>query len=511
MRSFGRPVRAARGAEAPAVQLQGLTKRFGPVLACADVSMTVLRGRIHGLLGQNGAGKTTLMRMLAGLVRPDAGRILVAGRPVTVTDPATATALGIAMVHQHFSLVGRLRVWENVALGGRGRLDSRWTRREIGRVADGYGLLVDPDRRVDELTTSERQRVELVKCLIRAPQVLILDEPTSTLTPPEARHLLSVLRRVVSDESRAVVLISHDLDELAHAADEVTVMRDGAVLARRSAAEVDVGELGRLMVGDQLPAAVAAPAGEPREQVRLRIRDAWATQARRPVLRGLDLRVRAGEIVGVAGVEGSGQGALADLLSSLLPLDRGNVEVDGNPVPPGRPGAMQRAGVGVVPEDRHVSGCVLDMSVAENLAMTDLGPVSRWGFVSRGRLRQRAEATIREFAIGGASPDTPLRLLSGGNQQRVVLARELGAAASVLVVAQPTRGLDAAAVEHVFARIGGLAAQGVAVLLISSDLADIRRLAHRIVVLHRGAVVGELTQATADPQRLGLLLGGRPE
>jgi simple sugar transport system ATP-binding protein len=514
---------AAVTAAAPAVQMQDVTKCFGEVVACDRVGLTVDRGEIHGLLGQNGAGKSTLMKILLGLVMADTGRILVNGRPTAITDPLVAAQAGISMVHQHFSLVPALRVWENVTLGERRGVDRDRSRRLVREVGERYGLEVDPDARVADLSTGQRQRVEIIKCLRRDPSLLILDEPTSMLTLAESRELFTVLRRAVREEDKTVILISHKLDEIVHATDRVTIMRGGAVVGRRETADTDVRELAREMVGRELSKWTAASAvgtldalvsptadRAVADEVRLRITDAHATAPDgRPLLRGLSLEVRAGEILGLAGVEGNGQTAVGDLLSSLLELDRGSVEVCGSAVPAGRPGAMHAAGVGVVPEDRHVSGCVLDMSVGENFVLADLGRVSGRGFVSPRRLRAHAEGLIREFDISVPSPDTPMRLLSGGNQQKVVLARELAGDPKVLVVAQPTRGLDVGAIEYLTERVYDAAKSGIAVLLISTELEEILTLAHRVAVIHRGAVVGEMNRAEVDVERLGLMMGGQ--
>jgi simple sugar transport system ATP-binding protein len=530
---------AAADAAVPAVELHGITKTFGAVVACDSVDLAVCRGEIHGLLGQNGAGKSTLMKVVLGLVRPDAGCIVVNGVEQTIRHPLDAATLGIAMVHQHFSLVPALTVWENVALGERGRVDRERERRTVREVGERYGLRVDPDARIADLTTGERQRVEILKCLARDPGVLILDEPTSVLTIAESREVFSVLRRVVHDERRAVVLISHRLDEVLHATDRVTVMRAGAVVARWRTGETSTRELARAMVGresadsthaptlgalDVLAEPAAAPsepaAGQPqappdagtsrRGDVVLRIRDAHAVAADgRPLLRGLSLDVRAGEVLGLAGVEGNGQAALGAVLSSLLPLRSGSVQVCGVEVATGRPGAMVRAGIGVVPEDRHRSGSVLDMTVAENLVLADVESVCRGGFLSRRRLRKRAEALIREFDIDVPSLDAPMRFVSGGNQQKIVLARELARRPKVLVAAQPAAGLDVGAIEYMTSRLRATADQGVAVLLVSTELEEILALADRIAVIHRGAIVGEMARADVEVERLGLLMGGQ--
>ncbi len=508
----------------PAVELSGITKRFGALVACDGVDLTLQRGRVHGLLGENGAGKSTLMKILIGLVQPDEGVIVVDGQRVRITDPIAASALGIGMVHQHFSLVEPLTVWENVALGEAGRLRPSAVRHRTGEISEQYGLDVDPDAVVADLPAGLRQRVEIVKCLRRDPTIVVFDEPTSVLTPDESEQLFASLRAVVADEGRAVVLVSHKLDEVLHATDEITIMRRGRVVAELPTADADAPGLARAMVGrdvslrprpdlTQARAAMATRAcvssPGPAHSVALRLDGVTVRQRGRVVLDGLDLEVGRGEIVGVAGVEGNGQRELGDLLSSLMPADAGTVTVGGRTVRPGVAGALAAAGVGVVPEDRHDSGVVLDMTVAENLALVDTGDVSRAGLLDRGRMRDRAARLIDEFEIACSGPDAPLWTLSGGNQQRVVLARELSHGPIVLVAAQPTRGLDVGAIEYVTDRLRRAAADGVGVLLVSSELDEILDLADRIVVLYRGRVVGTVDRAGARREELGLLMGGR--
>lgn len=511
---------------APALEARSITKRFGATVACDAVDLRAMRGEIHGILGQNGAGKTTLMNVFLGLVAPERGEILVNGKPVAVRDPTEAAGLGLAMVHQHFSLIGPLAVWENITLGEKGAVDKQRTVRRISEVAQRYALDVDPLARVDDLTTGQRQRVEILKCLMRDPDVFILDEPTSVLTAAESLELFGVLRHVVHNENRAVLLISHKLDEVMHATDCVTIMRSGRVVARKRTAETDVAELAREMIGrdvslrslgaalghielyvaPEVGAASRAAAGEPV----LSIRDAHAVGPDgRKVLDGLSLEVRPGEILGLAGVEGNGQKALGDLMSSLLDLSSGRVEVRGRSVAVGRAGAMSAAGVGVIPEDRHVSGCVMEMSVAENLVLGDIDAVSSLGFVDRRKLHALAQRLVDEFDITTSSLDAPFRSLSGGNQQRVVLARELSLSPIVLVAAQPTHGLDVGAIEYMSTRIREVAASGVGVLLISTELEEIVALSDRIAVIHRGRIVGEMARADVDLERLGLMMGGQ--
>jgi simple sugar transport system ATP-binding protein len=513
-------------ADAPAIELLGVTKRFGSIMACDSVDFAMYAGEIHGVLGENGAGKSTLMKTMIGLVLPDGGHIEVGGQPVTITDPHAAADLGIGMVHQHFSLVEPLTVWENVVLGSGERLDRNRARSQVAEIGQRYGLDVDPDAPVSRLTAGQRQRVEIIKCLRRKPRIIILDEPTSVLSPSESAQLFEVLRRVVRQEGRAVALVSHKLDEILAATDRMTIMRAGRVASRMVTAETDAPSMARAMVGRNVSlrsegaalgatgmvaeAASQHPTSENgATPVILRITDAVVRSADGALrLDRLSLEVRAGEIVGVAGVEGNGQRELADVLSSLIGLESGVVEVCDQVVVTGEPGSMWRAGVGVIPEDRHDSGVVLSMSVAENLVMTHPDTVARRGVIDRVALRDRARELIDRFGILTPGPDAPMWSLSGGNQQRVVLARELSAGPKALVASQPTRGLDVGAIEYVDERIRQAAAEGMGILLISTELEEILDLAHRIVVISRGRVAGEMSRGSVDIEQLGLLMGG---
>ncbi len=490
------------------------------------------RGRVHGVLGENGAGKSTLMRILIGLTTPDAGHLEIDGEHRHIGDPLAAAALGIAMVHQHFSLVDQLSVWENVVLGEVGRIDRRAARRLVEEVGERYGLVVDPDAEVGELSAGMRQRVEIIKCLRGEPDIVVFDEPTSVLTPQESEQLFGVLRLAVEREHKAVALVSHKLDEILHATDEVTILRRGRVVDSMPTAGADAGALARAMVGRDVSlrsggaalglvdlaergserAPAGAAGGGDGDGV---VEPALAITGLRCVgehgqrlLDGIDLWVAPGEILGIAGVEGNGQVPLVEVLSSLRRADAGSVRVAGEVIATGRAGAMGAAGVAVIPEDRHDSGCVMELSVAENLALADPGALTRRGLLDRRSMRARAEARIDEYDIACTGPWAPLSSLSGGNQQRVVVARELSTDPTVLVAAQPTRGLDVGAIEFMNDKICEVAAAGVAVLLLSSELEEVLHLAHRIAVLHAGRVVGTMTRAEVDPERLGLLMGG---
>ena len=511
-------------AEPPAVQLEQLTKHFGAVVACDRVGLELHRGRVHGVLGENGAGKSTLMKMMIGLVLPDHGSISIDGQRTRITSPLDAASHGIAMVHQHLSLVDDLTVWENVALGDV-RFNRARTQARISEIAEQYGLEIDPMARVRELPAGLRQRVELIKCLRREPSILIFDEPTSVLTPEESVQLFESLRRVVTDEHRAVALVSHKLDEILHATDDVTIMRQGAVVARMPTADADAATLARAMLGRPVSlrseraalgvldtslegTEIPSGASDDLEPVLEIINASVRGRDGHKMLDSLNLVVRPGEVVGVAGVEGNGQDELVEVLSSLLRLDEGEVRVAGSEVRTGQAGAMAEAGVAVIPADRHDSGIVLDLSVAENLVLVDPTDVATAGVLNRSKMKQRADRLIDEFDIQCRGPDAPMWSLSGGNQQRAVLGRELSHNPAVLVAAQPTRGLDVGAIEYMTARLAQTATDGVGVLLISSELEEILDLANRIVVMSRGALIGEMAREHVDAERLGLLLGG---
>jgi ABC-type uncharacterized transport system ATPase subunit len=523
--------------------MQGICKSYGRVQACSDVQFSVFPGEVHCLLGENGAGKSTLMKVLVGLVPLDAGEVRLRGRPVVVTDPTHAAALGLVMAHQHFSLIERLQVWENVALAHRGGMSKRNALRAVAEVAERYGLVADSTARVEDLTVGQRQRVELIKCLSLDPQVLILDEPTSVLTAQESREIFGVLRGVVKQGQLAVVLISHKLDEVTGFSDRVTIMRDGYVVETLNTADTSAASLARAMVGRPvllraeraalgLDEGTRAPAADttgrepaeplPSEQgaaqaladheapVALHLDRVTVTGAGgRVLLDEFSIRVRPGEIVGLAGVEGNGQAALEGLMSGLVSLRSGCIQVAGQQVKPTATGLLE-AKVGVIPEDRHASGCILDMSIEDNLVAPDLAQYSgRLRLLDRKTIRRRSEELMTRFDITAASAGAPMSSLSGGNQQRVVVARELSRKPVVLVALQPTRGLDVGAIEYMNEQLLQAAADGVGILLVSTELEEILAIAHRVAVIYRGRNVGEMTRDRLDVERLGLLMGGR--
>ena len=497
----------AGGAPPPAVELRGITKRFGALVANDGIDLSVQHGEVHALLGENGAGKTTLMRILYGLTRADAGSVLIDGRPVAIHSPRDAIAAGVGMVTQHFALVRPMTVAENVVLGAtdgiRVKLDAAG--RRVAEAADRFGIRVNPYARVDTLSVGEQQRVEILKALYRDCRVLILDEPTAVLVPQEVEALFAALRRL-RDDGFAVVFISHKLHEVREISTRVTVLRRGAVVGTRATAEVDDRELAALMVGRPTLGVRRPDSGDTGEVV-LRIEGLSADgRGGLEALRGVSLDVRRGEIVGVAGVSGNGQTELVDVLCGMRRPTAGSIRVDGVDVTGSRPARIVAAGVGRIPEDRHAA-VVSELSVAQNLAVEHLREFRRGPVLDEDRLAAHAEALIERFAIK-ARPEDTAGSLSGGNLQKLVLARVLSRNPKVIVVSQPTRGLDVGATEYVHGELLAQRQRGAGVLLVSEDLDELLALADRLVVLYEGKIVGETTASEADPERLGLLMAG---
>lgn len=495
------------------LEMRGVTKTFGPVKANDDISITLRRGEILGLLGENGAGKSTLMKILYGLYRPDGGEIFIDDEKVEITDPKDAVSRGIGMVHQHFTLVPRLTVAENIVLGAEPRkgvsLDLEGAARSTEELCERYGLRVDPRARVSNLSVGEQQRVEILKTLYRDARILVLDEPTAVLTPQETEDLFAVLKELVAD-GLSIILITHKLGELLGVSDEITIIRDGKVVDTVDASNTDEGSLARLMVGRDVLLRVEkkdTKMGESRLAAEdLTIRSNAGTVA----VDGVTLSVRAGEILGVAGVDGNGQMELAEALAGTRPVEKGSVYLDGEDVTRLGAEARQRQGLAYVPEDRSSKGLVQDFTLAENnsLKTYDEPPVSKWGWISPKIMRQRAAEALRAYDVRPANPDLRAGALSGGNQQKAVLARELSGDPGVIVAAQPTRGVDVGAIEFIHGQLLEQRAEGKAILLISLELEEVRSLADRIVVMYSGKIVGEVSPEATD-EELGLLMAGR--
>jgi simple sugar transport system ATP-binding protein len=497
--------------------MTGIVKAFGPVVANRGASLELAPGEIHALIGENGAGKSTLMRVLSGMYAPDAGTVRVAGRDVTGWTTAQAIAAGVGMVHQHFMLVHPLTVAENVVLGHeptRGpRLDARRAAEAVRELSSRTGLAVEPDRRVGELSVGEAQRVEILKALFRGARVLILDEPTAVLTPPEVAELWAVLRRM-RDDGQTVVLITHKLDEVMAVSERVTVMRRGETVERVATAESSPASRARAMVGrDVSLARVAGPGAPPAPPAGagagLRVEGLTVRDARGVVrLHDVSLSVAPGEILGIAGVEGNGQTELVEAIAGLAPVVSGRVFLGGREVT--RLSARERADAGLshVPEDRLRRGLVLDFPIADNLILGQQHRYSRGGVLQRERVAANAAERIRAFDIRPADPTLPARALSGGNQQKVVIAREMGRDFSVLLASQPTRGVDVGAIELIHDRLRAARAEGKAILLVSADLTEVLALSDRIAVMYEGRIAALLPRAEADAQLLGAYMTG---
>ncbi|HEX2303928.1 MAG TPA: ABC transporter ATP-binding protein [Gaiella sp.] len=504
-------------AAGPVLEMRGITKRFPGVLANDAVDFELLPGEVHALLGENGAGKSTLMNILYGLYHPDAGSILVHGRETRIDSPRAAIDLGIGMVHQHFMLIPVMTVAENIVLGIEPRhdgifLDQRAARARVGELSRRFGLAVDPEVRIDKITVGQQQRVEILKALYRGADILILDEPTAVLTPQEAKELFEIIRSLLS-QGKSIVFITHKLNEVLEIADRITVLRRGKKIETLRTQGATEESLARLMVGREVLLRVDKRPAQPGEPL-LEVENLHALDDRGlEAVRGASFAVRGGEIVGIAGVDGNGQTQLIEAITGLRSVQDGTVRVAGHDLTRASTNDVIDAGVGHIPEDRLRRGLVLEFNLAENLALHDFDrpPNSRFGWMSPRRLLARAATLLKEFDVRGGGPRTPARSLSGGNQQKVVVAREVDRDPRVLIAAQPTRGLDVGAIEFVHRRLVEERDEGRAVLLISLELDEILSLSDRILVMYEGRVVGEYPP-DVDEQVLGLaMLGGTAE
>ncbi len=489
------------------IEMRGINKRFGSLVANEHVDFDLEKGEIHALLGENGAGKTTLMRILYGLYRPDEGEIRVEGRPVTIHAPKDAIALGIGMVTQHFALVPTLTVAENVVLGfNEGfRLDRQRIAEEVAEAARRFGLEIDPEVQVGHLSVGQRQRVEILKALYRHARVLILDEPTAVLTPQEVEALFATLRRL-QHEGLSVIFITHKLAEVMAITDRVTVLRDGKAIATVRTASTNEEALARMMVGREsfgVRRETSARRGEPL----LRMEGISAVDDRGlPALKRVSLTIHSGEILGIAGVGGNGQHELAEVLSGLRRPTEGRLLVEGRDMTGASPAELNAAGVGRIPEDRH-EGIVGELSVADNMALETLPRFVKKGRLDRQAIIDHARRLIEQFQIK-AKPTDRARTLSGGNMQKLLLARVLSRKPKVVIAPQPTRGLDIGATDYVRSQLLAQRERGAGVLLISEDLDEILALSDRIAVIYEGEIVGILPAQEADVERLGLMMAG---
>jgi simple sugar transport system ATP-binding protein len=497
------------------LEMRHITKRFPGIVANDDIAFDLREGEVHALLGENGAGKSTLMNILYGLYHPDEGEILIKGKPVQLGSPSAAIDAGVGMVHQHFMLIPVMTVAENIVLAQEPTtagvfLDIAEAERRVREISDRYGLAVDPHARIDQITVGQQQRVEILKALYREADILVLDEPTAVLTPQEAKELFEVVRSL-TDRGKSIIFISHKLKEVLEIADRITVLRRGKLIETLPAEGATEAGLARRMVGREVLLRVAKTPSHPAEPL-LEVEDLHVVDDRGiEKVRGVSFAVRAGEIVGIAGIDGNGQTELIDAMTGLCPVVSGTVRVGGRDVTTETAHGHLEAGLGHIPEDRQRRGLVLEYSIAENLALHDYrsAPASRFGWLFPRRLFERARALIREFDVRGGGPATRAGGLSGGNQQKVVLAREIDRDPKVLIAAQPTRGLDVGAIEFVHRRLIEERDEGRAILLVSLELDEVLSLSDRVLVMYEGEFAGEFPPTTSE-EELGIAMtGGR--
>ena len=495
------------------IEMREITKIFGQFVANDKINLHLRRGEIHALLGENGAGKSTLMNMLAGLLEPTSGEIAVNGQVVKLDSPSKAASLGIGMVHQHFMLVEAFTVAENIILGSEitknGVLDIKKAIQEIKELSEKYGLAVDPSAKIEDISVGAQQRVEILKTLYRGADILIFDEPTAVLTPAEIDELMIIMKNLVK-EGKSIILITHKLDEIRAVSDRVTVIRRGKSIETVEIAGATNQDLAEMMVGRSVSFTTEKNPPQPKEVI-LSIKDLVVNENRGiPAVKNLSLDVRAGEIVGIAGIDGNGQSELIQAITGLRKVKSGTINIKGKNVVGLPPRKITEMKVSHVPEDRHRDGLVLDMTISENIALQTYykEPLSKNGILNYTNIHNYARKLMEEFDVRAANDYVPASALSGGNQQKAIIAREVDRDPDLLIVSQPTRGLDVGAIEYIHKRLIQARDEGKAVLVISFELDEILNLSDRIAVIHDGKIQGIVTPAETNKQELGILMAG---
>lgn len=495
------------------IEMRDITKVFGEFVANDKINLHLRKGEIHALLGENGAGKSTLMNMLAGLLEPTSGEIAVNGQVVNLDSPSKAASLGIGMVHQHFMLVEAFTVAENIILGSEltknGVLDIAGASKEIKALSERYGLAVDPSAKVADISVGAQQRVEILKTLYRGADILIFDEPTAVLTPSEIDELMAIMKNLVK-EGKSIILITHKLDEIRAVSDRVTVIRRGKSIETVEIAGATNADLAEMMVGRSVSFKTEKQASQPKEVV-LSIKDLVVNENRGvPAVKNLSLDVRAGEIVGIAGIDGNGQSELIQAITGLRKVESGSIELKGNSIVGLHPRQITELSVGHVPEDRHRDGLILEMMISENIALQTYykEPHSKNGILNYSNITSYAKKLMEEFDVRAASEIVPAAALSGGNQQKAIIAREIDRDPDLLIVSQPTRGLDVGAIEYIHKRLIEERDNGKAVLVVSFELDEILNVSDRIAVIHDGKIQGIVSPETTNKQELGVLMAG---
>ncbi|OBZ11619.1 heme ABC transporter ATP-binding protein [Bacillus sp. FJAT-27264] len=500
-------------AAAPVVELKQITKRFPGIVANDSISLTLEKGEIHALLGENGAGKSTLMNIVFGLYQPDEGSIEIDGKPVMIDSPNKAIELGIGMVHQHFKLVDPFTVTENIVLGMEPKkglkIDYKSAAEQVRKLSEQYGLQVNPNAKIHDISVGMQQRVEIMKTLYRGADILIFDEPTAVLTPQEITELMAIMKRLVA-EGKSIILITHKLKEIMQISDRVTIIRRGKVIDTVKTSETNPNELAEKMVGrgvtfkvDKKPPEIGTPVLK-LDNVNSKNKDGV------PVLNGLSFEVKAGEILGIAGVDGNGQSELIQAITGLRKIDSGSITMEGQEIANLSPRKVTEKNVSHIPEDRHKHGLVLDFSMSENMVLETYyqKPYNQNGFLNYDIINKHAGELIQQFDVRTPSLETKARSLSGGNQQKAIIAREIDKNPTLLIAAQPTRGLDVGAIEFVQKQLIAQRDKGKAVLLISFELDEIMNVSDRIAVIYEGQIVGEVYPQDTNDQELGLMMAG---